>query len=73
VGSRAPILGIAGLTLLFFGGLSHWLSYNPAEGFLAAFGWYSLIHLAAGVACVVAYFTRGSGSLSEFLRQRSTK
>lgn len=73
MGSRAPILGITGLTLLFFGALSHWLSYNPAEGFFAAFGWYSLIHLAAGVACVIGYFTRGSGSLSEFLRQRSTK
>ena len=73
MGSRAPILGITGLILLFFGALSHWLSYNPAEGFFASFGWYSLLHLAAGVACVIAYFTRGSGSLSEFLRQRSTK
>jgi ABC-type uncharacterized transport system involved in gliding motility auxiliary subunit len=73
MGSRAPILGITGLILLFFGALSHWLSYNPAEGFFASFGWYSLLHLAAGVACVIAYFTRGSGSLSEFVRQRSTK
>jgi ABC-type uncharacterized transport system involved in gliding motility auxiliary subunit len=73
MGSRAPILGIAGLVLLFFGVLSHWLSYNPAEGFLGSFGWYSLLHIVAGGACIVAYFTRGSGSLSDFVRQRSTK
>lgn len=73
MGSRAPILGITGLILLFFGVLSHWLSYNPAEGFFASFGWYSLLHLFAGVGCVLAYFTRGSGSLSDFVRQRSTK
>jgi ABC-type uncharacterized transport system involved in gliding motility auxiliary subunit len=73
MGSRAPILGITGLVLLFFGALSHWLSYNPADGFFSSFGWYSLLHLAAGIACVIAYFTRGSGSLSEFVRQRSTK
>lgn len=73
MGSRAPILGITGLILLFFGVLSHWLAYNPAEGFFASAGWYSLLHLLTGAACVIAYFTRGTGSLSEFLRQRSTK
>jgi len=57
---RAPILGIAGLVLLFFGGLSHWLTYSPAEGFFASVGWYSVIHLGAGAVCLIAYFTRGS-------------
>ena len=71
--ARAPILGITGLVLLLFGTLSHWLAYNPAEGFFASIGWYSLLHLVAGVACLIAYFTRGSGSLSAFLSSRSTK
>jgi ABC-type uncharacterized transport system involved in gliding motility auxiliary subunit len=73
VATRAPILGIAGLIFLFFGILSHWLSYNPADGFLGSLGWFSLAHFGVGVACLVAYFTRGSGSLSDFVRRRSTK
>jgi len=72
VGTRAPILGIAGLIFIFFGVLSHWASYNPAAG-LFAMGWYDISHLIAGVACLVVYFWRGSGSLTQFLRQRSTR
>ena len=71
--TRAPILGIAGLIFVFFGALSHWLTYSPTEGFFASMGWYSLSHLAIGVVCLIAYFTRGSGSLSDFVRRRSTK
>jgi ABC-type uncharacterized transport system involved in gliding motility auxiliary subunit len=71
--TRAPILGIAGLVFLFFGALAHWLSYNPADGFFGSLGWYSLAHLGAGALCLIAYFTGGSGSLSDFVRRRSTK
>jgi ABC-type uncharacterized transport system involved in gliding motility auxiliary subunit len=71
--ARAPILGITGSVLVLFGALSHWLAYNPAEGFLASLGWYSIVHLVAGLGCLAAYFLRGSGSLATFLSQRSTK
>src|SRR5262245_19706055 len=70
--SRAPILGIAGLIFLLFGCLSAWLSFNPTEGFLSV-GWYSLLHLGAGVVCLVWYFLSGSGSVTQFVRARSTR
>jgi len=70
--ARAPILGITGLIFLVFGLLSHWLTYSPAEGFFS-FGWYSLLHVVAGVVCLIAYFVRGSGSVFEFVRARSTR
>ena len=70
--SRAPILGIAGLIFLAFGLISHWLTYNPAAGFFA-FGWYALLHLAAGLVCLVWYFLSGSGSVTQFVRARSTR
>jgi len=72
VGTRAPILGIAGLIFIFFGLFSHWASYNPAAG-LFAMGWYDLSHLVVGVGCLIVYFSRGSGSLTHFVRQRSTR
>jgi ABC-type uncharacterized transport system involved in gliding motility auxiliary subunit len=70
--SRAPILGIAGLIFLLFGLISHWLTYNPSAGFFA-FGWYALLHLAAGILCLVWYFLSGSGSVTQFVRARSTR
>ena len=70
--ARAPILGITGLIFLVFGLLSHWLTYNPAEGFFS-FGWYSLLHVLVGIACLIAYFVRGTGSVFEFVRARSTR
>ncbi|RMD83089.1 MAG: hypothetical protein D6815_07465 [Candidatus Dadabacteria bacterium] len=69
---RAPILGITGLVFILFGLLSHYFTYNPLEGFFS-FGWYSLLHLIAGVVCLLWYFARGSASLGEFVRQRSTR
>ena len=69
---RAPILGITGLVLILFGLLSHYFTYNPLEGFFS-FGWYSLLHLAAGIACLVWYFMSGSASLGQFVQQRSTR
>ena len=70
--TRAPILGITGLILLLFGLLAHWLTYNPVEGFFS-FGWFSATHLLAGVACLAWYFVSGSGSLTQFVRARSTR
>lgn len=70
--ARAPILGIAGLVFLIFGLLSHWLTYNPADGFFA-FGWYSLLHIVAGLVCLVWYFVSGTGSILDFVRARSTR
>lgn len=70
--TRAPILGIAGLIFIFFGLLSHWASYNPAAG-LFVMGWYDLSHLIVGFVCLIVYFSRGSGSLTQFVRQRSTR
>src|SRR5512139_559491 len=70
--ARAPILGIAGLVFLLFGLLSHWLTYNPAEGFFS-FGWYSLLHIVAGLVCLVWYFVSGTGSVLDFVRARSTR
>jgi ABC-type uncharacterized transport system involved in gliding motility auxiliary subunit len=72
VASRAPILGIAGLVLLLFGLLSHWLTFKPIEGFFA-FGWYSLVHIVLGLVCLTRYFLSGSGSLLQFVRARSTR
>ena len=69
---RAPILGIAGLVFLLFGLLSHWLAYDPGRG-IFAFGWYSLLHLVAGVVCLAWYFATGASSLTDFVRQRSTR
>jgi ABC-type uncharacterized transport system involved in gliding motility auxiliary subunit len=69
---RAPILGIAGLVLLFFGLLAHWFSYNPAEGFFT-FRWYTAIHLLLGAACLAGQFFVGQGSWKTFLGRRSTR
>ncbi|MEE8310646.1 MAG: Gldg family protein [Candidatus Binatia bacterium] len=69
---RAPILGITGLIFVLFGLLSHWLAYDPAGG-LFAFGWYSMLHLGLGFACLAWYFATGSSSLTHFVRMRSTK
>jgi len=72
VAPRAPILGIAGLIFVLFGLLSHWFTYNPMVGFFS-FGWYSLAHLVVGAVCLAWYFTKGSASLGQFVRQRSTR
>lgn len=69
---RAPIMGIAGLGLVAFALLSHLMLRNPSDG-LFAIGWYGLVHLLAGVACLVAYFSGGGASLGNFVRQRSTR
>jgi ABC-type uncharacterized transport system involved in gliding motility auxiliary subunit len=69
---RAPILGIAGLVLIGFGLLAHWMTYNPAAS-IFSFGWFALIHLAGGVIAMVAYLSSGSGSLLDFVRRRSTR
>lgn len=69
---RAPILGITGLILLFFGFLAHWLTYNPAEGFFS-FRWFSAAHLAVGLACLIGQFVTGQGSWKIFLGRRSTR
>ncbi len=70
--NRAPILGITGLVFLAFGLMSHWLAYDPARG-IFAFGWYSLAHLIAGAVCLGLYLSTGGSSLSDFLKQRSTR
>jgi ABC-type uncharacterized transport system involved in gliding motility auxiliary subunit len=69
---RAPILGISGLILLFFGSLAHWLTYNPAEGFFA-FRWFSATHLVVGLVCLIGQFVAGQGSWTTFLGRRSTR
>ncbi|MBI5504851.1 MAG: GldG family protein [Deltaproteobacteria bacterium] len=72
MGSRAPILGIAGLVFLAFGLIENWMTRLPQQG-LFSFGWFSALHVAAGLVCVIWYFASGSGSLTEFLRRRSTR
>jgi len=70
--TRAPILGLAGLILLFFGLLSQWLAYDPVQGFFS-FGWYSLAHVVLGIVCLAWYFATGPSSLMHFVRRRSTR
>ncbi|HXC52718.1 MAG TPA: GldG family protein [Candidatus Limnocylindrales bacterium] len=72
MGKRAPILGIAGLIFLLFGLAEHVMTMNPMIGFWD-FGWFSLVHIAAGLVCIVWFFASGSGSLVEFLQRRSTR
>ena len=72
MGKRAPILGIAGLIFLVFGLGEHVMTMNPMIGFWD-FGWFSLVHIAAGLICIVWFFASGSGSLGEFLKRRSTR
>jgi ABC-type uncharacterized transport system involved in gliding motility auxiliary subunit len=72
MGKRAPILGIAGLIFLLFGLIEHVMTINPMLGFWD-FGWFSLVHIGAGLVCIVWFLTSGSGSLTEFLRRRSTR
>lgn len=72
MGKRAPILGIAGLIFLVFGLLEHWMTLHPQADFWD-FGWFSLIHVIAGLVCIVWFFASGTGSLTEFVRRRSTR
>lgn len=72
VGNRAPILGLAGLVFLVFGLIEHWMTLHPQAGFWE-FGWFSLVHVAAGVVCIAWYFASGSGSLLDFVQRRSTR
>jgi len=72
MGKRAPILGITGLILLLFGFIEHVMTMNPMLGFWD-FGWFSLLHIGAGLVCIAWFFTSGSGSLTEFVRRRSTR
>jgi ABC-type uncharacterized transport system involved in gliding motility auxiliary subunit len=71
VNQRAPILGITGLVLLFFGVLEHWLAYNPMAPLNV--GWFAALHMGGGLACLLWYFSRGTGSLRAFVRARSTR
>src|SRR5690348_13503562 len=72
MGKRAPILGITGLVLILFGLLEHLMTMNPILGFWD-FGWFSIVHIAAGLVCVAWFFASGTGSMTEFLRRRSTR
>jgi len=72
MGNRAPILGITGLVLLLFGLIEHVMTMNPMLGFWD-FGWFALVHIGAGLACIALFFTSGSGSLTEFVKRRSTR
>ncbi len=72
MGNRAPILGIAGLVFLAFGLIEHWMTRLPQQG-LFTMGWFALLHGSAGLVCILWYFASGSGSLTEFLRRRSTR
>ena len=72
MGKRAPILGIAGLVFLLFGLIEHVMTINPIIGFWD-FGWFSLVHIGAGLVCIAWFLTSGSGSLTEFLQRRSTR
>ncbi|MFN2426305.1 MAG: GldG family protein [Candidatus Binatia bacterium] len=72
MGKRAPILGIAGLVLLLFGFIEHIMTMNPMLGFWD-FGWFALVHIGAGLVCIAWFFTSGSGSLTEFVKRRSTR
>jgi ABC-type uncharacterized transport system involved in gliding motility auxiliary subunit len=72
MGKRAPILGLAGLILILFGLIEHVMTLNPMLGFWS-FGWFSIVHIAAGLVCVAWFFASGTGSLTEFVRRRSTK
>ncbi len=69
---RAPILGITGLIFLLFGTIEHWMTLVPGRGYFD-FGWFAMAHLATGVACLIWYFSAGSGSLSGFISSRSTR
>lgn len=72
MGKRAPILGIAGLIFLLFGLIEHVMTQNPMLGFWD-FGWFSLAHMGAGLLCIAWFFLSGSGSLTEFVKRRSTR
>lgn len=72
MGKRAPILGIAGLVFLAFGLIEHVMTLNPMTGFWH-FGWFSILHIGLGVACIALFTASGSGSLTEFVRRRSTR
>ena len=72
VGNRAPILGIAGLVFLAFGLVEHWMTRLPQQS-LFALDWFALLHVSAGLVCILWYFASGSGSLTEFVRRRSTR
>ncbi len=72
MGKRAPILGITGLVLVLFGLIEHVMTMNPMLGFWD-FGWFSLSHIGAGLVCIAWFFASGTGSLTEFVRRRSTR
>lgn len=72
MGNRAPILGIAGLIFLAFGLIENLMTRLPQQG-LFSLDWFAMLHVAAGLVCIVWYFASGSGSLTEFLKRRSTR
>ncbi len=72
MGKRAPILGIVGLVFVLFGLAEHLMTSNPMLGFWD-FGWFSLLHLGAGLACILWFLASGSGSVGDFVRRRSTR
>lgn len=72
--TRAPIIGIAGLTFLLFGIVEHWMTFIPGASFFSLeHDWFAAIHVGAGLACLVVWLTSDSGSFLSFVRRRSTR
>ena len=61
-----------GIAIILFGLIEHVMTMNPILGFWD-FGWFAIAHVAAGLVCVAWFFASGTGSLTEFVRRRSTK
>ncbi|MFT4569931.1 MAG: ABC-type uncharacterized transport system involved in gliding motility auxiliary subunit [Hyphomicrobiaceae bacterium] len=72
--TRAPILGIAGLTFVIFAALEHWMTFIPGGPFFVfAQDWFAAIHVVVGLVCLVAWLASDSGSVLTFMRRRSTR
>jgi len=72
MGRRAPILGIVGLVLIVFGLFAEWATHVPHTPWFPP-GLFVGGHIVAGIVVLALYFSRGSGSATDFMRARSTR
>lgn len=69
---RAPILGILGLVLLGFGLFALWATHAPRAPWWPPSAFAST-HVIAGLVILALHFWRGTGSVGDFVKARSTR
>lgn len=72
--TRAPIIGIAGLTFTAFGLVEHWMTFIPGTDFFSLqHDWFAALHVSVGLVCLAIWLASDSGSFLAFMKRRSTR